>query len=66
LSYDGEAPPDIPSFPTGVSAESDQWGSSGEPAKFFLRLRELLGRLSEDDRKLIMRMTFHLVRKKRP
>jgi transcriptional regulator with XRE-family HTH domain len=66
LFYDGEAPPEIPSFPKGVSNESDQWGSSGESAKFFLRLRELLGRLSDDDRKLIMHMTFQLVRKKRP
>jgi transcriptional regulator with XRE-family HTH domain len=65
LFYDGEEPPEIPSFPQGISNESDQWGSSGESAKFFLRLRELLGRLSQDDRKLIMHMTFHLVRKNR-
>jgi transcriptional regulator with XRE-family HTH domain len=66
LFYEGEAPPEILSFPKGVSDESAQWGSSGESAKFFLRLRELLGRLSDDDRKLIMHMTFQLVRKKRP
>jgi transcriptional regulator with XRE-family HTH domain len=65
LFYDGEAPPEIPSFPQGISAESDEWGTSGESAKFFGQLRETLSRLSESDRKLIMHMTFHMVRKKR-
>jgi len=66
LFYDGEAPPEVPALPTGVSADSDQWGSSGEPAKFLKCLRQLLGRVSESDRKLIMHMTFQMVRKKRP
>jgi transcriptional regulator with XRE-family HTH domain len=66
LFYDGEAPPEIPSLPPGMPTDKDEWGSSGEPAKFFKRLRQLLGRVSDDDRKLIMHMTFQLVRKKRP
>ncbi len=65
LFYDGEAPPEPPALPPGLSANSDEWGSSGEPAKFFQRLRQLLSRLSPDDRKLIMHMTFQMVRKKR-
>ena len=66
LFYNGEAPPQIPALPEGMSADSDEWGSSGESARFFHRLRHLLGRLSEPDRKLIMHMTFQMVRKKRP
>jgi transcriptional regulator with XRE-family HTH domain len=66
LFYDGEAPPEPPSLPPGMSADSDEWGSSGEPARFFRRLRQVLARLSDGDRKLIMHMTSHLVRKKRP
>ncbi len=66
LFYDGEEPPQIPTLPEGMSANSDEWGSSGDSAKFFHRLRHLLGRLSEPDRKLIMHMTFQMVRKKRP
>ena len=66
LFYDGEAPPEPPSLPPGLSSNSDEWGNSGEPAKFFQRLRQLLRRLSPDDRKLIMHMTFQMVRKKRP
>jgi transcriptional regulator with XRE-family HTH domain len=66
LFYDGEAPPELQSMPKGISADSDEWGSSGESAKFFQRIRQLLGRLSAADRKLIMHMTFQMVRKNRP
>jgi transcriptional regulator with XRE-family HTH domain len=65
LFYDGEAPPEPPSLPQGVELKGDDWGSDGEDARFLQRLRSLLGRISEDDRKLIMHMTFQLVRKKR-
>jgi transcriptional regulator with XRE-family HTH domain len=64
--YDGEAPAEPPQLPQGVELKSDDWGSDGEAARFLQRLRSLLGRISEDDRKLIMHMTFQLVRKKRP
>ncbi len=66
LFYDGEAPPEIPRLPEGVSADSDEWGSSGESAKFFQRICQVLGRLSQADRKLILHMTSGLVRRKRP
>ncbi len=66
LFYDGEAPPEIPSLPTDISADSVEWCSSGESALFFNRLQQVLGRLSEADRKLIMHMTFQLARRKRP
>jgi transcriptional regulator with XRE-family HTH domain len=48
--YDGDAPPELPPIPKG----------------FFERLRQLLGRLSEPDRKLILTMTSQMVRKNRP
>jgi len=57
LFYDGEAPPEIPALPKGASPESNEWGSSGESAKFFQRLRQLLGRVSQTDRKLILHMS---------
>src|SRR5260370_38622429 len=66
LFYEGEAPPEIPSLPTDIPADSVEWGSSGESALFFNRLQQVLGRLSEADRKLIMHMTFQLARRKRP
>ncbi len=66
LFYDGEQRSEVPSLPKGIPAGDAEWGSSGESAKFFTRLHQLLSRLSADDRKLIMHMTFQLVRKKRP
>jgi len=49
-----------------VATDSDDRGRSGESGEFFHRLLQVLGRLSEDDRKLIMHMTFQLVRKNGP
>ena len=66
LFYEGEEPPEVPCLPKGICAGDDEWGSSGESAKFFKSLHQLLSRLSADDRKLIMHMTFQLVRKNRP
>jgi hypothetical protein len=66
LFYDGEEPPALPSLPKGIPSGGVEWGSSGESAKFFKRLHQLLSRLSAGDRKLIMHMTFQLVRKNRP
>jgi hypothetical protein len=63
LFYHGEAPPEIPPLPQNGSPESDEWGGSGESAKLFQRLRQLLGRISQADRKLILHMTFQLVRR---
>ena len=64
--YDGDAPPELPPVPTGASNDNGEWGSSGESARFFERLRRFLGRLSEPDRKLILHMTSQMVRKNRP
>jgi transcriptional regulator with XRE-family HTH domain len=64
LFYDGEEPPAVRDLPKSFGTP-DEWGNSGDSAKFFQRLRHLLGRLSEGDRKLIMHMTFQLVRKKK-
>jgi transcriptional regulator with XRE-family HTH domain len=66
LFYDGERPPEIQSLPKGVSTDRVEWGNSGESARFLQRVRELLGRISEEDRKLILHMAFQLVRKNRP
>jgi transcriptional regulator with XRE-family HTH domain len=64
--YDGEAPPELTPIATGASNDNGEWGNSGESARFFERLRQLLGRLSEPDRKLILHMTSQMVRKNRP
>ncbi len=64
--YDGQEPPEIHSLPKGISTDRAEWGNSDESARYLQRLRELLGRISEEDRKLILHMAFQLVRKNRP
>jgi transcriptional regulator with XRE-family HTH domain len=66
LFYDGEEPPEALALPKGIQPDNDEWGSEGDSARYLQRLRNLLGRISEGDRKLIMHMTFQLVRKNRP
>src|SRR5229473_7143839 len=55
LFYDGEEPPKPPILPTRKSDEN-AWGSSGKDERFLSRLRRLLGRASDGDRKLVMHM----------
>jgi transcriptional regulator with XRE-family HTH domain len=64
LFYDGETPPEIPSLTKDRPGEGGEWGSDGGSADFLKRLRQLLGRLSDADRKLILHMTFQLARRK--
>jgi transcriptional regulator with XRE-family HTH domain len=56
LFYDGEEPPKLPNLPKRNPADEDSWGSSGEDAQFLSKLRRLLGKASEKDRKLILHM----------
>jgi transcriptional regulator with XRE-family HTH domain len=63
--YDGDAPPELRPIPQDASNDNGDWGNSGDSARFFERLRQLLGRLSEHDRKLILHMTSRMVRKNR-
>jgi transcriptional regulator with XRE-family HTH domain len=56
LFYDGEEPPKRPSIPERKSSDRNAWGSSGKDARFLNKLRRLLGKASEQDRKLVMHM----------
>ena len=55
LFYDGEEPPKLPNLPKGKSDE-DLWGSSGKDGRFLSKLRHLLGKANEQDRKIILLM----------
>src|SRR5258708_34562879 len=55
LFYDGEEPPKVLSLPKRKSDEN-AWGSSGKDARFLNKLRRLLGKSSEEDRKLLLHM----------
>ena len=54
LFYDGEEPPKLPNLPKRKSADDIAWGSSGKDARFLSKLRRLLGKAEEADRKLLL------------
>jgi transcriptional regulator with XRE-family HTH domain len=57
LFYEGEEPPVLPNLLKRKSSDNDAWGSSGKNARFFDKLRRLLGKTDENNRKLILYMT---------
>jgi len=54
LFYDGAEPPKVPNLIARKSSEDIAWGSSGKDAKFLNRLRRLLAKAKEEDRKRIL------------
>ena len=54
LFYDGAQPPKVPSLIARRSSDDIVWGISGKDAKYVEKLRRLLGKASENDRKLIL------------
>jgi len=56
LFYDGDEPPELPNLPRRKTAHEVAWGSSGKEARFLARMRRLLGRLEESDRRLLLFM----------
>jgi transcriptional regulator with XRE-family HTH domain len=53
--YDGEEPPKPPIL-SKRNPDENAWGSSGKDARFLSKLRRLLGKSSEEDRKIILLM----------
>ena len=56
LFYDGEEPPKLPNLPKGKSSDDIAWGSSGKDARYLNKLRRLLSKSDEADRKLLLHM----------
>ena len=56
LFYDGEEPPKLPSLLKQKSSDETAWGSSGKDARYLSKLRRLLGKADDNDRKLVMHM----------
>jgi transcriptional regulator with XRE-family HTH domain len=56
LFYDGEEPPELPNLPKRKSADDIAWGSSGKEARLLTKFRRLMGRIEEDDRRLLLYM----------
>lgn len=56
LFYDGEEPPELPNLPRRKSSDDIAWGGKGKDARTLGRFRRLMGRIDEDDRRLLMHM----------
>jgi transcriptional regulator with XRE-family HTH domain len=56
LFYDGEEPPKLPNLLKGKSTGEIAWGSVGKDARFLSKLRRVLGKANEHDRKLVLFM----------
>ncbi len=56
LFYDGEEPPKLPNLPKRKSSDDIAWGSAGENARYLSKLRRLLAKTEEGDRKLLLYM----------
>ena len=62
LFYDGEEPPKLPNLPRRKSSEDIAWGSSGKDGRFLNKLRRLLAKSEEADRKLLLYMAQKMAR----
>jgi transcriptional regulator with XRE-family HTH domain len=56
LFYEGEEPPQVPNLFKRKSPNEEAWGSSGKNARFLSKLRRVLGKVNEGDRKLLLHM----------
>lgn len=56
LFYDGEEPPKLPTLPKRKSSDDIAWGSSGKDARYLGKLRRLLAKTEDEDRKLLLHM----------
>jgi hypothetical protein len=54
LFHEGDAPGKAPAVFKQESSDDALWGNSGKDAKYLSQLRRLLGKASEQDRKLIL------------
>lgn len=54
LFYDGAEPPEVPNLIARKCSDDIPWGSSGKDARYVHKLRRLLGKANENDRKLIL------------
>jgi transcriptional regulator with XRE-family HTH domain len=56
LFYEGDEPPKLPNLLKRKSPDDIAWGSTGKEARYLNKLRRLLGKTEEGDRKLLLHM----------
>jgi transcriptional regulator with XRE-family HTH domain len=65
LFYEGEEPPKLPNLLKRSSSGENAWGSMGKDGRYLSKLRRLLGKSDEQDRKLILYMTQKMAKRLR-
>jgi len=63
MFYDGDEPPKLPNLPKRKSSDKDGWGSTGKDARYLNKLRRVLGKSADEDRKLILHMAQKMARR---
>jgi transcriptional regulator with XRE-family HTH domain len=63
LFYDGEEPPRVPNLFKLKPSDETAWGSSGKDARFLSKLRRILSKTTENDRKLLLYMAQKMARR---
>jgi transcriptional regulator with XRE-family HTH domain len=56
LFYDGEGPPKLPDLLKRKASDDNAWGSTGKEARYLSKLRRVLAKTEEGDRKLLLHM----------
>jgi len=56
LFYDGEEPPQVPNLLKRKSSDESAWGNSGKDARYLNKLRRVLSKTDDENRKLVMHM----------
>jgi transcriptional regulator with XRE-family HTH domain len=56
LFYDGEEPPQVPNLLKRKSSDENAWGNSGKDARYLNKLRRVLSKTDEENRKLVTHM----------
>jgi transcriptional regulator with XRE-family HTH domain len=64
LFYDGEDPPKLPNLPKRKTTGDILYGSTGKDVRWLNKLRRLLGRTEESDRKILMFMAQKMAKRK--
>jgi len=56
LFYDGEEPPVLPNLPKRKSSDERLWGNNGKDARYLSKLRRLIAKSDDSNRKLLLHM----------
>ena len=65
LFYEGDEPPALPKLPRRRTADDIAWGTTRKEARLLTQFQRLLGRITQEDRNLLLFMAQKLARQSR-